>query len=112
MAKMLTWAVAGLFLGVLLLGAQDAARAQLDGKKLYNDKCGLCHGPKGDGKGSGAGAYNPPPTAFNTPKFWQEDVNKKTNESVTKGKEQMDPIKMSPEEIKAVVDYMTKTFKK
>ena len=49
---------------------------------------------------------------INDPKFWQGDVNKKIAESVTKGKNQMVPVDLKPDQIKAVTEYINKTFKK
>lgn len=41
------------------------------GKKLYEQNCTTCHGPKGDGKGQLGGALKPAPTNFTLPlKEW------------------------------------------
>ena len=111
MRKMVLWAVAGLFLGVGLFGAPSASVAQ-DGKAIFTDKCVPCHGEKGDGKGPMSSTFDPKPGNFSDPKFWQGDVNKKINESITKGKNQMVPVDLKPDQIKAVTEYMNKTFKK
>ena len=34
------------------------------GKEIYEKKCALCHGDKGDGKGSASAGLNPKPTNF------------------------------------------------
>ena len=34
------------------------------GKEIYEQKCGLCHGVKGDGKGPASAGLNPKPTNF------------------------------------------------
>ena len=34
------------------------------GKEIYENKCALCHGVKGDGKGPTAAGLNPKPTNF------------------------------------------------
>jgi mono/diheme cytochrome c family protein len=34
------------------------------GKEIYEKKCALCHGDKGDGKGPAAAGLNPKPTNF------------------------------------------------
>jgi len=111
MRKVIAWAVAGLLLGVVLVGTPSATRA-VDGKQIYTDKCLPCHGEKGDGKGAMAVAFNPPPGNFNDAKFWQGDVDKMITESITKGKGQMIPVDLKPEEIKAVTAYIKQTFKK
>lgn len=35
-----------------------------NGKEIYEKKCALCHGDKGDGKGPAAAGLNPKPTNF------------------------------------------------
>jgi mono/diheme cytochrome c family protein len=37
------------------------------GKKLYEQNCMPCHGPKGDGKGPAGALLKPPPRDFNRP---------------------------------------------
>ena len=37
------------------------------GKKLYEQNCMPCHGPKGDGKGPAGVLLKPPPRDFNVP---------------------------------------------
>lgn len=37
------------------------------GKKLYEQNCVTCHGPKGDGKGPAGALLKPPPRDFNKP---------------------------------------------
>lgn len=111
MRKMVLWAMAGVFLAVAFLGGPDAAWAQ-DGKKIYEEQCLSCHGEKGDGKGPMAVAFNPPVRGFKDPKFLQGDVNQKISDSITKGKDQMVPVDLKPEEIKAVTDYINKTLLK
>ncbi|MCL4501732.1 MAG: cytochrome c [Deltaproteobacteria bacterium] len=111
MKKMILWAVAALFLGVVLLGNAGFTCAQ-DGKKIFDDKCAGCHGEKGDGKGPMAATFERKPGNLNDPKFWQGDANKKISDSITKGKDQMQPVDLKPNEIKAVTEYMRKAFKK
>jgi len=37
------------------------------GKEIYEKKCALCHGDKGDGKGPAGAGLNPKPTNFKEP---------------------------------------------
>jgi mono/diheme cytochrome c family protein len=111
MRKLVLWIMAGVFLGAALLVAPPGAWAQ-DGKKIYEDKCEPCHGEKGDGKGAMCTNFKPPPGNFTDPKFWQGDPKKMISDSITKGKNQMIPVDLKPAEIKAVTEYITKTFKK
>jgi high-affinity iron transporter len=58
------------------------------GKKLFDQNCVTCHGPKGDGKGLLGTALKPPPSDFTKPfkqwAFGKGDL-KKVFEVITKG---------------------------
>jgi high-affinity iron transporter len=58
------------------------------GKKLYEQNCVTCHGPKGDGKGQLGAVLKPPPSDFTKPfsqwAFGKGDL-KKVFEVITKG---------------------------
>lgn len=58
------------------------------GKKLYDQNCVTCHGPKGDGKGQLGAALKPAPSdltkAFNQWAFGKGDL-KKVFDVITKG---------------------------
>jgi high-affinity iron transporter len=58
------------------------------GKKLYEQNCVTCHGPKGDGKGQLGAVLKPPPQDFNRPlsqwTYSKGDL-KKVFEVITKG---------------------------
>jgi len=58
------------------------------GKKLYDQNCVTCHGPKGDGKGQLGAALKPPPSDFTKPfnqwAFGKGDL-KKVFDVITKG---------------------------
>ena len=108
-----------LFLGtttlisVLLVCLTTVDAAEYDkGMKLYNDKCRFCHGVKGDGNGPAANSLGKEPTDFTDPKFWQNDIDKKISGAVTKGKGVMPSFDLKLDEIKAIIDYMSHTFKK
>jgi mono/diheme cytochrome c family protein len=77
-----------------------------DGKQIYGNRCALCHGPDGDGKGvimqtSPFGA-----------EFWKANDDAAISKAVVEGKGRMPAIPLSPEETKAVVEYMKSSFKK
>ncbi len=58
------------------------------GKKLYDQNCTTCHGPKGDGKGQLGAALKPAPTDFTKPlKEWPitKGEPKKVFDVITKG---------------------------
>ena len=111
MKKTFAWVAAGLLLGVGLFGGPNASMAQ-DGKQIFVDKCAPCHGEKGDGKGPMASTFDPKPGNFCDPVFWQGDVNKKITDSITKGKNQMVPVDLKPDQIKAVIEYIKSSCKR
>ena len=82
------------------------------GAGLYNNKCALCHGMKGDGKGPASTAFHPAPVAFNDPEFWKKDPQHRINDSIIHGRGKMPAFPLTPEEIKAISDYITNAFKK
>jgi mono/diheme cytochrome c family protein len=96
---------------VMLIWAGPAAAGE-DGQKLFSVKCAACHGEKGDGKGPLAKTFDPKPGNFCDPKFWQGDVDKKITDSVIQVKNQMLPMKLKPDEIKAVIEYIKSSCKK
>ncbi len=81
------------------------------GKKLYTDKCQICHGVKGDGNGPAGATLSPKPANFTDPKFWQGDVDKKITETILNGHGMMPSFDLTPAEIKDLIDYLTHTFK-
>jgi high-affinity iron transporter len=75
MRKIIWSIIAGSFF-LFLLGTADAkdpippkktSELLTQGKKLYDQNCATCHGPKGDGKGPAGVLLKPPPRDFNTP---------------------------------------------
>jgi mono/diheme cytochrome c family protein len=81
------------------------------GQDLYGEKCSLCHGDDGKGKGPGAAAFNPGPADFTAPQFWQGAVPGKITNTVKNGKGTMEPVEASDSEINAIISYMERTFK-
>ena len=66
------------------------------GKKLYEQSCVTCHGPKGDGKGQLGAALKPPPQPFNIPfNQWTHSKGdlKKVFEVISKGKPNTSMVK-------------------
>ena len=77
-----------------------------DAKKLYGDRCALCHGSSGDGKGVIMQTL-----AFDA-EFWKKYDDTAIAKVIVEGKGRMPAIPLSPEEAKAVVEYMKSSFKK
>ena len=102
-----------LFLGALLFPMAAVAEDQFDeGKNLYKDKCVICHGLLGNGDGPASAAFSPPPADFTNPKFWQrQDIDQFIANTVKNGHPPMPAFNLPPEEIKAIVDYISHAFK-
>lgn len=112
MKKSMAWIAAGLFLGVVFFSAPRPTMAEsAQGKQVFNDKCAPCHGQDGAGDGPMAVAFNPKPASFHDPKLWHGDKAATIKNTVNNGKGQMIPVALSDAEMKAVIDYISQTFK-
>jgi mono/diheme cytochrome c family protein len=77
-----------------------------DGKQIYGNRCALCHGADGDGKGVIL------QTAPFGADFWKANDDAAISKAIAEGKGKMPAVPLSPEETKAVVEYMKSTMKK
>jgi mono/diheme cytochrome c family protein len=77
-----------------------------DGKQIYGNRCALCHGSDGDGKGV---IMQIAPFGAD---FWKANDDAAIAKTIVEGKGRMPAIPLSPEETKAVVEFMKSTFKK
>ncbi len=98
--------------GIMLISAWPGAALAQEGQKIFAQRCAACHGDTGKGNGPLASNFSPKPKDFCLPSFWQGDVDKKIADTVNNGKGQMVPIKLTPDEIKAVTAFITSTCKK
>ena len=113
MKKLMIFSIVVLFLLMLALQGLSRAEDKTDnGKDLYNNNCKVCHGVNGDGKGPAAVAFNPAPTTFVQPEFWKKDTRGLITDSILHGRGKMPAVNLSPQEIKAIIDYMTHAYKK
>ena len=84
------------------------------GKKIYHERCEVCHGNLGDGKTFAANALFPPPKNFTSKSIKTELSLKKMVRSVTKGRPNtaMMPWEniLSEQEILSVVNYIRQKF--
>jgi mono/diheme cytochrome c family protein len=111
MKKFILWSIIGLLAaGSWLWWTSGVALAQ-NGQSIFNDKCAMCHGRDGKGNGPAAAAFSPPPKDFHSPSFWQGNVNQKITDTIENGHGPMPAIELSPSQIRAVISYMTQTFK-
>jgi mono/diheme cytochrome c family protein len=81
------------------------------GKSLYESKCLICHGANGKGDGPAAAALSPHPKDFDRPQFWKGNVAQKIANTIHNGHGPMPAFDLSDDEIKAITDYMSHTFK-
>ena len=77
-----------------------------EGKQIYNNRCALCHGAEGDGKGVIM------QTAPFGAEFWKANDEAAIAKVIVEGKGKMPAIPLFPEETKAVAEYMKSTMKK
>ena len=82
------------------------------GKKIYTQKCQICHGIEGQGNGIAGSSFNPPPTNFADAKFWEKTTHKQMAQVILKGKGSMPAFDLPPDEIKSVIAYIEQSFKK
>ena len=80
------------------------------GKKIYHERCEVCHGNLGDGKTFAANALFPPPKNFTTRTSKKDLTRKQMILSVTRGRPNTAMMAweniLSKHEIYLVVDYI------
>lgn len=113
MKEMIVFIIAGMVLVSVLFNLKGVEASEYSqGKDIYENKCQMCHGPKGDGKGPAGAAFNPKPANFNDSKFWkQKDVNKIITDTIEHGHGLMPPVSLGTDQIRAVINYISHTFK-
>jgi mono/diheme cytochrome c family protein len=99
--------------GWLATASHEAPHPDLEmGKRIYQERCKVCHGSQGDGKSFAANALNPPPKNFTSPESKKQLNQKRMLKSATNGRPgtAMMPWKdvLTAEEIRAVVHYIRK----
>jgi mono/diheme cytochrome c family protein len=80
------------------------------GKRIYTDRCEVCHGSQGDGKTFAANALYPTPKNFTAKVTKKELTSERMIESITRGRPgtAMMPWEdiLSKQEIRSVVNYI------
>jgi mono/diheme cytochrome c family protein len=80
------------------------------GKRIYTDRCEVCHGSQGDGKTFAANALYPTPKNFTAKVTKKELTSERMIESITRGRPgtAMMPWQdiLSKQEILSVVNYI------
>jgi mono/diheme cytochrome c family protein len=113
MKKVLLFMAVILFSGSILLWPGRGRTAEYEqGKNLYDSRCQICHGADGKGNGPAASSFSPRPANLTDPKFWQQkDIDKTITNTIEHGHGLMPPMGLSPDQIKAVIDYLSHAFK-
>lgn len=111
MEKILLGVTGGMFIVIAVLWSGISIAEVDKGKQLYISKCQLCHGVKGDGKGRAAAYLGSKPADFTDPKFWEKQDEKKVAEAIENGKGEMPSFDLKPEEMKALIDYLSNSFR-
>lgn len=113
MGKILMCTAVSIFIGITPFQAKGDDGSEYDkGKTLYTDKCQFCHGMRGDGKGPAAEPLLRHPVDFTDSKFWQGNAAIKIEDTIKNGKEMMPAFDLTSPDIKAIIGYMSHTFKK
>ncbi len=104
--------VGAALLGSLVLTAQSVSQqGPSTGQQLYRGYCAVCHGEKGDGRGIAAPSFGGKIADFTYPEFWKSMDDKKIIKTILKGKGRMPAQPVSPDEARAVVEYMKSAFR-
>ena len=104
-------------LGYLILALNTIAASHIvpssevtTGKKIYHDRCEVCHGSQGNGKTFAANALFPPPKNFTAGTAKKELTRERMIRSVTRGRPSTAMMSwqnvLSKQEISSVVDYI------
>lgn len=82
--------------------------------KLFEQRCGACHGKSGRGDGPAAAALQPKPADFSDPKFQAGRTDAQLREMVASGKGLMPGFgkTLKPEEIEDLIKYMRSLARK
>ena len=111
----MTFYMAGILLlpGWLVTASHDAPHPDLEmGKRIYQERCKVCHGSQGDGKSFAANALNPPPKNFMSESSKKQLNLKRMLDSATNGRPGTAMMawkdNLTAEEIRAVVHFIRK----
>ena len=113
MHKILAYALAGILLGTAFMGTAGAQKSEYDiGRSWYLNKCQICHGYNGDGKGPGGIYLTPQPRDFTNPGFWNDKTAEAITYTVMHGLKPMPAFNLRLEDIRTMITYMSQAFKR
>lgn len=107
--------ISGIILSLAVTGLNHLTYSNLElGKKIYRDRCKVCHGEKGNTNLFAAEVLNPPPRNFTSSESLKDLTENRMIQSATEGRPgtAMMPWKgiLKRHEIEAVIHYIRKTF--
>jgi mono/diheme cytochrome c family protein len=113
MKRVFTLAAIIFFLGSALLWAKGEESSEYaQGKRLYEEKCQMCHGANGEGNGPMSSAFPKLPADFTRPEFWRDNPDQRIINAVENGYKLMPRIDLDPNQTNKVIDYVTNAFKR
>ena len=99
-------------LGATLITAGDVPGDEYStGQTLFRKNCEFCHILKGDDYYPSAYWRQFRPKDFTDPDSWKGLDAGKIGEVIKNGKGAMPPVRLTPEETKAIIDFMTHKLK-
>lgn len=102
-----------LILGTLLIFTAIVKSDEYSaGETLFKKNCQFCHHLKGDDSYPSAYYVQFRPKDFTDPDSWKGLDEQKIIQVMQKGKGVMPAINLKPDEIKAIIDYMTHKLKR
>jgi mono/diheme cytochrome c family protein len=110
--KTILYGAVVVFLGVIIFSAEIINGDDYNaGQSVYKRKCQFCHQRKGDDNYPSAYYLQYRPKDFSNFGSWKGVDEQKIAKVIKQGKGVMPPITLTPEETKAVIDYMTRVLK-
>jgi mono/diheme cytochrome c family protein len=110
--KMILYSAVLVFLGMIIFSARIINGDDYSvGQSVFKRNCQFCHHRKGDDNYPSAYYMQYRPKDFSNPGSWKGVDEQKIANVIKQGKGVMPAIKLTPEETKAVIDYMTRVLK-
>jgi len=101
-----------LVLGVMLILASNVPSGEYSaGETLFRKNCEFCHNLKGDDNYHSAYWRQFGPKDFTDHDSWKGLNAEKIAQVIKNGKGVMPPVRLTPEETKAIIDFMTHKLK-
>jgi len=110
--KTILFCFTAVILVAMLIAAGDVPGDEFSaGQALFKKNCEFCHILKGDDYYPSAFSRQFRPKDFTDPDSWKGLDAEKIAQAIKNGKGAMPPVRLTPEETKAVIDFMTHKLK-